>query len=75
MLLIAVGEGLKKVDKISDQKLLIKYPDVDWKGAKGLRDIISHNYFDMDEEIIFNVCKEKLVPLKNTLLGILADLQ
>ncbi|BCL60037.1 hypothetical protein DGMP_07300 [Desulfomarina profundi] len=33
MLLIAIGESLKKIDKITDSTLLKAYPQVDWKGA------------------------------------------
>jgi uncharacterized protein with HEPN domain len=32
MQLIAVGESIKKIDKITDGKLLKNYPDIDWKG-------------------------------------------
>jgi uncharacterized protein with HEPN domain len=42
MVIIAVGESLKNVDKITNKKLLAQYPEIDWKGAKGMRDIISH---------------------------------
>ena len=62
MLLIAIGESLKNIDKITEQSLLKQYPEIDWKGAKGLRDIISHQYFDVDAEEIFWVC-EKHIPL------------
>jgi len=41
MLLIAVGESLKRVDKVVNKTLLHGCPDDDWKGAKGMRDIIS----------------------------------
>ena len=44
-MLIAIGESLKNLDKITGGSLLAKYPEVDWKGAKGARDIISHHYF------------------------------
>ena len=53
MLLIAIGESLKNIDKITDKKLLIQYHQVDWTGAKGLRDIISHHYFDVDAKYIY----------------------
>jgi uncharacterized protein with HEPN domain len=43
MMLIAIGESLKNLDKVTEGKLLARYPDVDWKGAKGMRDIISHH--------------------------------
>ncbi|MCK5132033.1 MAG: DUF86 domain-containing protein [Candidatus Sabulitectum sp.] len=66
MTLIAVGESLKNIDKITDKSLLSRYPEIDWKGAMGLRDIISHHYFDIDAEEIFWVCKHQLQPLQQT---------
>ncbi len=60
MMLIAIGESLKYLDKITESKLFEEYPEVDWKGAKGIRDIISHHYFDVDAEIVYSVCKERL---------------
>ncbi|WP_297441171.1 HepT-like ribonuclease domain-containing protein [Sulfurimonas sp.] len=52
MKLIAVGESLKKIDHITEKKLLLKYPQIEWKKIKGIRDFISHHYFDLDAEII-----------------------
>ena len=75
MQLIAVGESLKNIDKITDKKLLEKYPQVDWKGAKGIRDIISHHYFDLDAEEIYFVCDTKLDTLIETIEKILEDLK
>ncbi|MBD3808492.1 MAG: DUF86 domain-containing protein, partial [Epsilonproteobacteria bacterium] len=66
MLLIAIGESLKNIDKITDRKLFLDYPQVDWRGAKGMRDIISHHYFDIDAEEIYNVCETKLSALFKT---------
>lgn len=40
MMLIAIGESLKNLDRITGCSLLAQYPSVDWKGAKGMRDII-----------------------------------
>jgi uncharacterized protein with HEPN domain len=42
MLFMAVGEAVKNVDKISGGTLLSHYPDIDWKGVMGFRDIIAH---------------------------------
>jgi uncharacterized protein with HEPN domain len=75
MQLIAVGESLKNIDKITNKELLKNYPEVDWKGAKGIRDIISHHYFDIDAEEIYYVCDIKLPVLKSTIEKILQDLQ
>lgn len=68
MLLIAIGEGVKGVDKLTDKKLLSQYPTVDWKGVMGMRDIIAHHYFDLDAEIVYEVIKNDLPQLKNVLL-------
>ena len=75
MLLIAIGESLKKLDKITDASLLPKYSQTDWKKAKGLRDIISHQYFDVNAEAIFDVCKTKIKILSDTITKILEDLK
>lgn len=74
MQLIAVGESLKNLDKITDQSLLPKYPQVDWKKAKGMRDIISHHYFDVNAEAIFDVCKNHIERLSHTIEKIIQDL-
>ncbi len=60
MMLIAIGENLKNLDKVTSGKLLIQHPEVDWKGAKGMRDIISHHYFDLNAEVVFSVCKDRI---------------
>ena len=67
MMLIAIGENLKNLDKITDGTLLPQYPKVDWKGAKGMRDIISHHYFDLNAEVVFAICKERIPGLITTL--------
>ncbi|WP_457747361.1 HepT-like ribonuclease domain-containing protein [Sulfurimonas sp.] len=75
MQLIAIGESLKNIDKITNKTLFKKYPQVDWKGAKGIRDIISHHYFDLDAEEIYFVCDTKLDTLIQTIEKILKDLK
>ncbi len=63
MLLIAIGEALKNLDKATNKTLLSRYPQVDWKKAKGMRDIISHHYFEADAEVIYDVCKYNIAEL------------
>lgn len=75
MQLIVIGESLKNLDKITDGKLLAAYPEIDWRGAKGMRDIISHHYFDIDAEAIYDVCSNKLEPLAQTIQKILKNLE
>lgn len=49
---------------------LVVVPQVDWKGAKGIRDFLSHHYFSVDAEVIFDVCENKLVGLKQAVLSL-----
>ena len=67
MLLLAIGESIKGIDKMTRKQLLPNYPEVDWKGAMGIRDIIAHHYFDIDESIVFDVVKNKLPGMLETI--------
>ena len=67
MLLLAIGESIKGIDKMTRKQLLPNYPEVDWKGAMGIRDIIAHHYFDIDESIVFDVVKNKLPGMIETI--------
>ena len=75
MLLIAIGEGLKGVDKLTDKQLLVQYPEIDWKGAMGIRNIIAHHYFDLDGEIVYSVVKTKLPDMLVTIRAILKKIE
>ena len=68
MMLIAVGEQLKRLDSALGFDLNDRYPEIDWKGAKGIRDFLSHHYFTVDAEIIFDICQNKLEGLKQAIL-------
>lgn len=73
MLLIAIGEGVKGVDKLTEKNLFSQYPGIDWKGVMGMRDIIAHHYFDLDAEIVYDVIKNDLPQLKEILEQIIDE--
>jgi len=75
MVLIAIGESLKNIDKITNKELLLKYPQIDWMAAKGMRDIISHHYFDIDAAEIYFVCDTKLEELLETINKMINELK
>jgi len=75
MMLIAIGEQLKQLDAIAGIDLNIRYPAVDWKGAKGIRDFLSHHYFVLDAEVIFDVCQNKIAGFKTALLDLRTNYQ
>ena len=64
MVLMTIGESIKNLDKITDGQLLSTYPSIPWKRVMGMRDIIAHHYFDVDPEIVLEVIKKEIAPLK-----------
>jgi uncharacterized protein with HEPN domain len=75
MQLINTGEALKEIDKLTEGRLLSNYIDIDWKKAKGMRDIITHHYFDIDADTVFVVCKERIPEMQKVIQKIVADLE
>lgn len=74
MQLIAIGEAVKKIDKITDKQLLKGYPDTPWREIAGMRDILSHHYFDLNSEVVFEVTKEHISDLRITLAKIVMEI-
>ncbi|MDH5716963.1 MAG: DUF86 domain-containing protein [Spirochaetia bacterium] len=73
ILLKQIAEAIKKVDKITEGTLFDKYPDIDWKGAKGFRDIIAHQYFDVDHEEVFSIIQNDLQSILDAINKIMND--
>lgn len=63
MLIMAIAEGFKKIDKNTEGQLLLLRPEIPWKQVFGLRNRIAHGYFDIDVDIISEVINEDLRPL------------
>ena len=75
MQLIAIGESLKNLDKVTNGLLLHQYPNIEWKRIMGMRDILSHHYFDVDAEIVYNVCIQYVPELSSTIFRMLQNLR
>ena len=75
MRLVAIGEGFKNIDKLTEKTLLKNYPSIDWRGVKGVRDILSHHYFDINAETIFDICDTKIEELLEITEKIISDLE
>lgn len=71
MLIEAIGEGVKKIDKIAPGFLAGKSPETPWKQIAGLRDHIAHGYFNLDADVIFDVVKGEIPLLKEQLSKII----
>ncbi|MBI5179372.1 MAG: DUF86 domain-containing protein [Nitrospinae bacterium] len=75
MVLIAVGEAFKRIDRKTEGKLLAGYPEVEWAGVKGVRDVIAHGYFEVDVEEVFSICQTDVPVLIKTVRRMIEDLR
>jgi uncharacterized protein with HEPN domain len=73
MRLQIIGEIIKSIDT-KHSTLFQNYPLIDWKKIMKLRDLISHHYDIINHKIIFDICKNHIPKLKNTITQIINDL-
>lgn len=64
-----IGEAVKNLPN----DIRKKHGEVDWEGVAGLRDVIVHEYFDLDLERIWKIVVEDLPGLKKQVEKILAE--
>ena len=67
MQLIALGEGVKKVDTLTHKQLFAAYPEVNWRAVAAMRDILSHHYFDLNAETVYGVCVDDIAKVRTIL--------
>lgn len=60
MLIEAIGEGVKQIDKLTQSRLLDERPEIPWQDVIGIRNHIAHGYFDIDADIVLDVIKNNL---------------
>ncbi len=61
-----IGEAVKNVP----QSFREKYPKISWQGIAGLRDVLSHSYFGVNLERIWEIVKKDLSELKEEMAKI-----
>ena len=74
MVLLATGEELKKIDHETAGTLFANYPQINWRGAIGLRDVLAHGYFQVDPEQLFAICQDNVPPLIETVKEMIRDI-
>ncbi len=62
-----IGEA---VGKLSDE-LKKDYPDVEWQDIKDFRNLLIHEYFGVDLEIVWRVIEDDLPVLINAVKGMM----
>ncbi len=55
-----IGEAGKKLPAT----IRARHPDTEWAKIAALRDVLSHEYFGLDEVIIWDVVQNKLASLE-----------
>lgn len=61
--LTVIGEAVKHLPV----EIKNKYRDVEWKKVAGLRDILVHEYFGVDIEVLWNIIQEEIPRLRRQL--------
>ncbi|MGK7938838.1 MAG: DUF86 domain-containing protein [Crocosphaera sp.] len=66
MMLIAISENIRRIDRIMGD-LENRYPEISWSNVKGIRNILAHDYFNIDPEEIYQICANDLLILKQVI--------
>lgn len=48
-----LGEAAKNIP----EEIRRRYPEIDWRGVAGLRDVVAHAYFALDEPTLWKIVK------------------
>ena len=64
-----IGEAVKKLPAQTKRG----HPEVEWKKIAGLRDILVHDYFGIDMDIVWDVVRNKLPVLVEQVRRILEE--
>lgn len=64
-----IGEAVKNIpSEIRD-----RYSQVEWRKIAGLRDMIAHAYFTIDDQIVWDIVQNKLDDLNQKIEQIIAE--
>jgi uncharacterized protein with HEPN domain len=53
--------------------LKITHPEIEWRKIVAFRNFVAHEYFGIDLELVWDIVVNKIPPLHQTILELLAD--
>ena len=68
---IVIGEAIQQID----EEIKIKFPNIDWRGAKSMRNFIVHEYFSVDNSFVWETIFETIPSFKIQIENILNQLE
>ena len=68
---IVIGEAVSQID----EEIKLKFPDVDWRSAKSMRNFIVHEYFSVDNSFVWETIFETIPTFKIQIGAILDFLE
>ena len=66
-----IGEASNKLSK----EFISEHTDTNWRGVIGMRHVLVHDYYQIDEEGIWNVIEVDLPPLKAQIERYLSEMK
>ncbi|MDY7047974.1 MAG: DUF86 domain-containing protein, partial [Microcystis panniformis WG22] len=66
-----IGEAVKNIP----DEVRVNYPNVPWKNIAGMRDKLVHEYWAIDEKVVWKVIQNNLPQLKRIIISIIEKLQ
>jgi uncharacterized protein with HEPN domain len=63
---IVLGEAAKQIP----DEIRARYPNVDWKGMAGFRDVITHSYFRVDYKVMWDIARNEVPGIREELAHI-----
>lgn len=66
-----IGEAVKNIPA----NFRKRYPSIEWKRIAGLRDILIHEYFGIDYELLWDIVENKIPYLGKQIEAVLKDIK
>lgn len=61
-----IGEAIGNFDYVEK----LKHPNIDWDGITGMRNILVHEYFGVDNEVVWETTKKDIPVLRKKIIAI-----